>query len=280
MTTRRRRKTGSGPSATALIAWAGGARGFIEAPAGGPVSGIHGEPAGGIPGGRAVFVGRACGLAAGTLLAFGSVLAGAANVGDGSLAEETAALPDPQPAPSVGSGGSDESPARVPVEPALAAPVPVSTQAVTGTTPAGQSRLGPVRRNTPVSLGVPAEPSRHARAEQQPSGSRAPAADQSPGSPTAPVDPVLDPAASEVDRVAPVGGVLKPKNPRGGQKSNAGVRDEQPSGSGVRDERASRVRDERTTRSTIPAVKPVQRVVAPLDNATRPARAKLGGLLP
>jgi hypothetical protein len=207
-----------------------------------------------------VFVGRACGLAAGTLLAFGSVLAGAANVGDGSLAGDTAA----PPVTSVGTGVSAEHPTLAPVEPALAAPIPVSTQALTGPSPARQSRLGPVRRNAPVSLDVPAEPSQPVRAEQQPRDSRVPAADQHPGSPAAPVAPVLDPARSEVGRIAP--GVLKPENPRH-------VRDERVS-------RGSRGRDERATRSTIPVAEPVQRAAASLDNVTRPARATLGGLLP
>ncbi|MDQ4102234.1 MAG: hypothetical protein M3186_00395, partial [Actinomycetota bacterium] len=130
MTERRRRKSGSGPSAAALIAWVGGAQTVIEAPAGEAVAGIHREPAGRVPGGRAIFVGRACGLAAGTLLAFGSVLAGAANVGDDSLAGESAALPGYlPPAPGTGSGASGDYRAPAPAEPASAAPDSVSAQA-------------------------------------------------------------------------------------------------------------------------------------------------------
>src|ERR671916_1479683 len=94
MTARRRRKTGSGPSATALIAWVGGAPMVAGASAGTVVSGSgHAWSPIRRPGGRAVAIGRACGLAAGTVLACGSVLASAVHVGDGSLSGGDASLP-------------------------------------------------------------------------------------------------------------------------------------------------------------------------------------------
>lgn len=220
-----------------------------------------------MPAGRAIVVGRACGVAAGTLLAFGSVLAGAAKVGDGSLAGTSAALP---PAPGVDSGASAEYQAPASAEPASAAPDPVSAQALADETrPAPQPRLGPVRRNNPVFLDVPAEASPPTRTEQQPWDSRSPAADPPPDTPIAPVNPVLDPAASEVDRIAPVEDVLGPESARGGQASDVGVHDQQ----------ASRVRHERPTLPAIPVVEPVDQVVAPLDDVTQPARATLGALL-
>lgn len=267
MTARRRRKSGSGPSATALIAWVGGAQAVFAGPAGTsvttPAAEIRRDSTGRIPGGRAIFVGRACGLAAGTMLAFGSVLAGAAN-----LAGEITALPDHTPA-GPGAGLADEYRGPALTGPASAAPDPVSVQALTATSPVPQPRLGPVRRNSPVSVDVP-EPSQPVRTEQQPVATGPPAVEQPPASPIAPVNPVLDPAASGVDRIAPVGGVLKPERSRGEQSSKVGVREKQ----------SSRTHDERASRSKSPAaVAPVERVVASLDGATKPTRATLGGLL-
>lgn len=205
MTARRRRNSGSGPSATALIAWVGGAQTAAGAPAGTTVSGLHAWSSSRMPGGRAIFVGRAFGLAAGTVLACGSVLASAAHVDDGSLTARGAPLPSHTPAgPGAVSGAPDgyggtASAARVP-----AAPVAVSAQAFARTGPASPPRPARVHRNNPVALDVPAEHDPAPETAQPPWRSPAPPADHGPTSPIAPVNPVLDPAASEVGRVAPV----------------------------------------------------------------------------
>ncbi|MGH3921943.1 MAG: hypothetical protein ACRDTT_03570 [Pseudonocardiaceae bacterium] len=74
------------------------------------------------------------------------------------------------------------------------------------------------------------------------------------------MSPVLDPAASGVDRVAPVDGVLEPAAPR----------DEQPAPSSIQ--------------AVVPAaqaVVPATQAVVPLvEDATQPAMTMLGGLLP
>ncbi|MDQ3763282.1 MAG: hypothetical protein M3460_17125 [Actinomycetota bacterium] len=216
-----------------------------------------------MPEGRAILVGRACGLAAGTVLACGSVLAGATQVGDGSLAKDGATLPNPTPtAPVAGSGTPDVYPAKMHTQRASAAPDSVSAQALDRTSRPRQARLGQVHRNNPVSVDVPAEPSRHSRTAQGPWDSSPPAADRSP---TSPVRPVLDPAASEVGRVAPVDGVL----PSEGRAASPGE-----------EQMASPRKEQRTDRSTIRADVPVKRVVAPVKNATQPAMAMLTSVLP
>jgi hypothetical protein len=289
MTARRRRKSGSGPSATALIAWVGGAQASVGEPARAPVSVIDGRSSGQVPGGRAILFGRACGLAAGTLLACGSVLAGATHAGDGSLAGDGAPLLNHTPAvPGVGAGTPDEYRGNVPAGRTAAAPDTVSAQAVADASPAPHPRLGQVRRNNPVSLDMPAEPSRNSGTAQQPWGSSLPPTGHAPSGPIAPVSPVLDPAAKRVGGVAPVGGVLVPPNPReeragsphGGQAGSLG------------DEPAASPRDERASLSASKAVATVKQVVAPVHNAiqpaihraihpaTQPAMAMLTSLLP
>jgi hypothetical protein len=250
MTARRRRKSGSGPAATALIAWVGGAQTEPSSPA----SMIDGELSGRAHHGRAILVGRACGLAAGTLLACGSVLAGATHVGgDGPIPGANSVAGDNTPlfnhtptGPGTGSGASGDAPA--PAERMSAAPDLVSAQAVTDASPALHPRLGRVRRNSPVSLDVPAEPGQQSPAALRPWDSPAREAGHTPASPIAPVSPVLDPAAKQVGRVAPVGGVLPPANPR--------------------EARSGSPRGERRA------------VVPPLGDATQPAMALLTSLLP
>src|SRR5947199_1777985 len=163
MTARRRRKSGSGPSATALIAWVGGARTGLTDYAATPVPVTGGSaPEERVAGGRAILFGRACGLAAGTLLACGSVLAGATHVGDGSLAADSASLLNPTPTtPGMTAGAPAELRADTPAEPAPAAPEPVRAQAVADPSPVVAPRLGPVRRNAPVSVEMPAEATQH-----------------------------------------------------------------------------------------------------------------------
>ncbi len=268
MTARRRRKSGSGPSATALIAWVGGARTGLGAPADAPIPMIGDAPTSRPLGSRAIFLGRACGLAAGTLLACGSVLAGATHVGDGSLVGNGAPLPNPTlAAPDVAVDAPAEYPAQSPAEPASAAPDLVSAQAVAQPSQSGHPQFGRVRRNTPIAVAMPAdEPSQQPRAPQQPRHSPPSATSPAPRSPIAPVSPVLDPAAQEVGRVAPVGGVLAPNNPRE-------VRAESPRGQQTvspRDDRAIRPRDNRTGPTTLGPLETVKKVVAPVDNTIRP----------
>lgn len=253
MTARRRRKLGSGPSATALIAWVGGAQTVAGAPTRAAVSGVHAWSSSRSLGGRAIVVGRAFGLAAGTVLACGSVLASAVQVDDGPLTGKGASLPSyPPVAPDAGSGALDGYGGSVSAARMSAAPVAVSAQAFARKTPAQPLRAARVHRNNPVSVDVPADHSPPPQAAQTPWRSSAPPADQTPTGPIAPVNPVLDPAASGVGRVAPVGGVLEPP--------------------------ASR--DKRTVPSSIQTAVPTQAVVPLVEEATQPAMAMLGGLLP
>ena len=251
MTARRRRKSGSGPSATALIAWVGGSRtrdvdpdARADARTSGPV--IGSAPADRLFGSRAIFLGRACGLAAGTLLACGSVLVGATHVGDGSFTSDSAPLLNPTPDTS-GGGAPSEFGAGAPDESARAAPDPVSAQAVTEPRPVVAPRPGRIRRNTPVSVEIPAETPQHPDIAPRPWSSSPPAPDRAPAAPAAPISPVLDPATREVGRVAPVGGVLSPKNPSNQQAGEPAKAD--PLGAGGT----------------------VNHIVAPLDNTIQPA---------
>src|SRR5947209_6513235 len=158
MTARRRRKSGSGPSATALIAWVGGARTDLTDYAETPVSVAASAPGERMAGGRAILFGRACGLAAGTLLACGSVLVGATHVGEGSRATDNASLLNPTPTrPGITTGDPAELRADVPAEPAPAAPDPVRAQTVADPSPLVAPRLGRVRRNAPVSVDMPVD---------------------------------------------------------------------------------------------------------------------------
>lgn len=266
-------------------------------------------------GSRAIFLGRACGLAAGTLLACGSVLAGATQVGDGSLAQGTSPSLNPtQTDPDATADVPAAFPADPPAEPGFAAPDVVSVQAVSAPSPPRHTQLGPVRRNSPVALDMPADgPIQNPSAAEQPWHSPPPAAGPAPQEPInpvrrpEPVSPVLEPAADEVGRVAPVGGVLVPNNPsapdnprqvRADQPRETQPRQtpprQTPRGSS-RDDRAANTRDKRTDRTTGGPVDTVKNVVAPVDNAvsetidpikpvlqpaTRPAMSMLGSLLP
>jgi hypothetical protein len=267
MTARRRRKSGSGPSATALIAWVGGDRTDLGAPALAPGSVVSGLPINQVSGSRALLIGRACGLAAGTLLACGSVLVGATHVGEGSFAGDNAA-PPLGPAPDATGSTFEEYRADPPVEPTSAAPDLVSAQGVTDQSPTIHPRLGQVRRNTPVSLDVPADgPSRDSGTAQRPQNSPPPAAGPAPRDPIAPVSPVLDPATKGVGRVAPVGGVLAPSDPSTNAANDPGTRQiESPRNEWVTSPRKERARTGRTG-----AVETVKRVVAPVDDTVAPA---------
>ncbi|MGB8199813.1 MAG: hypothetical protein WCF33_08990 [Pseudonocardiaceae bacterium] len=176
------------------------------------------------PGGRTILLGRACGLAAGTLLACGSVLAGATHVGEGSLVGDSASLLNHAPAvPDAGT--SEEDLLHAPTGGTSAAPVMVSAQVFAGTTPVPYSRLGRVRRNNPVSLDMPAKPRPNSGAGQHFWASSSPPAGHAESGPIAPFRPVLGPAAERVGRVAPVGGVLAPANPH--EEQTGSLHDEQ-----------------------------------------------------
>ena len=284
MTARRRRTSGSGPSATALIAWVGAPRTALNEPAETPVSVIGSEAGDRITGGRAILFGRACGLAAGTLLACGSVLVGATHVGDGSLATDSASLRKSTPiTPGTIAGDPAELRADAPAEPAPAAPDPVRAQAVADPSPVVAPRLGRVRRNTPMSVDMPVDTAaQRPFTSQRPRNASPSAPDRAPAAPIAPISPVLDPATGDVGRVAPVGGILAPTNPSvdSADSHNSSPLNGQPSPR----------RDERTA---LGAVETVNTVVAPLDNAiqpvtkqpliqpaTQPAMAMLTSLLP
>lgn len=276
-----------------------------------PIPVISSAPAGRMAGGRAIFLGRACGLAAGTVLACGSVLAGATHLGDGSPAPDSA-TPLPTTTDPDATAGAAEPRADTPAEPAFAAPDVVRVQAVSEPSPPRHTQLGPVRRNSPVALDMPADepvqnPSSAERSRQSPPSAAAPdpaPAPQDPITPVrpAPVSPVLDPAAEGVGRVAPVGGVLPsndpsvPNNPRQVRTDSPREiqnRETQRRSSG--DDRAVNTRDKRADRTTRGPVGTVKKVVAPVDNAvsqtiepvkpvlqpaTRPAMTMLGSLLP
>ncbi len=268
--------------------------------------------------GRAILLGRACGLAAGTLLACGSVLVGATHVGESnSLAGDQAHLLSPVPS-APGTAGSTSAGYRAdpPADPTAAAPDQVSAQGVnTDPAPTIQPRFERVRRNIPLSVDMPPdEPSRDSGTAPRPWESPPPAAGHAPQSPIAPVSPVLDPATEGVGRVAPVGGVL-PTNPSTGpQKPSAQKPDPQkpdpqkPSAQNSGEKQAEsppnqRVnegitapREKRVNGTRIGPVETVKQVVAPVDNtirpvigpvvqsvvqpATRPATSLLTSLLP
>ena len=280
MTARRRRKSGSGPSATALIAWVGARDTAISAPPSAPVSVIHGGHTPRMPRGRAILIGRACGVAAGTLLACGSVLASATHVGDGSLAGNSAPLPNRVPV-ALGAGNPDGYLADAPTDHPPAAPELVSAQTVADNSPALHPRLGQVRRNNPVSVSTQAAPSRQASADQRAWDSPAPAAGHARRSPIAPVAPVLGPATNRVGRVAPVGGVLTPANPSDQPARNLGA---EPAPS-PRAEQSGPATNDTVTSDAVASVK---QIVGPLSNAlqpaaqpaTQPAMAMLTSLLP
>ena len=288
MTARRRRKSGSGPSATALIAWVGGPRTALNDHAATPVPVID-EAEDRVVGGRAILFGRACGLAAGTLLACGSVLVGATHVGDGSLATDSASLRKPSPiTPGTTTSDPAELRADAPAEPAAAAPDPVRAQAVADPNPLVAPRLGRVRRNAPMSVDMPVDAqAQHPVIAPRPRNASPSSPDRAPTAPIAPISPVLDPATRDVGRVAPVGDILAPTNP---SVDSADVDSADSHISSPLNKQAFPRRDERTT---LGVARTVNTVVAPLDNAiqpvtkqpliqpaTQPALAMLNSLLP
>lgn len=273
MTARRRRKTGSGPSATALIAWVGGAQPRTGEPAIAPFSVTDGRSRGRASGARAVLGGRACGLAAGTLLACGSVLAGTAYVGDGSLAGDSAPLSKGTPAVPVADAGTPNEYHHGHLSAGRTSAVPdmVRAQAVASTNPASQARLGRVRRNIPVSPDLPAEPKRDSATAQRPWNPSAPSADPAPSGPVAAVSPLLGPTAKRIGRVTPMGGVLTPTTP--GEKRVGSLHGDQ---AGLCGEPAAGPRDELASLSTRGGAAAVKGVIVPVHNVSQPAMTMLG----
>jgi hypothetical protein len=263
MTARRRRKSGSGPSATALIAWVGGVRPGVTDGDATPVSVTGSASTGRTVGSRAILVGRACGLAAGTLLACGSVLVGATHAGDGSLATDSAPLLNPLPAePGATAGAPGELEADMASEPAPAAPEPVRAQAVTVQSPVVVPRSERVRRNVPASVDMPAGATHHPDTAPQPGHPGPSGAGRAPAAPVAPISPVLDPAARGVGEVAPVGGVLTPAKPSPQRADNQFA----PTGN----EQVAHRREKPVNDGPQGPVQTLNKVVAPLDNTINP----------
>lgn len=263
MTARRRRKSGSGPSATALIAWVGGARpGVTDGEATSvPVTGN--APSGRTVGGRAILVGRACGLAAGTLLACGSVFVGATHAGDGPLATDSAPVFNPIPAePDATADTPGEFGSAMPGEAASAAPEAVSAQAATMPSPVVAPRGERVRRNAPASQAMSADGAQHSATTPQPGRSTGSGAGRTPAAPMAPISPVLDPATRGVGEVAPVGGVLMPAKPSP-QRADSQF-------APTSDEQATRRRDKPINNTQLDPVQTLNKVVSPLDDTVNP----------
>lgn len=161
MTTRRRRKSGSGPSALALIAWVGGTADGSERLAGNHWPGVP-PVAPSSSGSRAFFAGRARGIAAGTLLACGSVLAVTGHAADISSQPPESLHPGLVTAgPNAGSGGYAVTSLAVNVVPTAAIPADVISAAAPEVASAqvfAGSGTQSVHRNSPVAFGVVDEP--------------------------------------------------------------------------------------------------------------------------
>jgi hypothetical protein len=244
-----------------------------DTPLGTPAQPAPAQPYRRVPTSRAVLVGRACGLAAGTLLACGSVLASATHVGDGSLAEGgagNALLPNTPPDPAVGATPAEAYQAFGSPQREAAAPEPVSTQAFVRTSQPQLPRPAQVRRNAPMVVDAPAAASPPPGSTQRPWEPSAPPASHPPANPIAPVNPVLDPAESGVGRLAPVGGVLAPQAPGQGAPRQERVRRSE-------DQQAPQ---EPASVATTKSADPLGQVVAPLEQAAQPAISALTSLLP
>lgn len=206
MTARRRRKSGSGPSATALIAWVGGT-GF------GPDHAGRALPPGlsvadGPAHGRPPLVGKARGLAAGTLLACGSVLAVAVHAADNSGLQKAASPGLVTVEPGGVSSGFAAAPAPAGT---VSPPAVTSAQSFTGT----QIRSGSIPRNVPRFVDVPraaaAEPPRPAPLTMPGTGSGQQAPDDSVAGAIAPVTEPVVQAPKTV--VGAVGQMIAPQDP-------------------------------------------------------------------
>lgn len=188
MTARRRRKSGSGPSATALIAWVGGTGVGTDHEGSAAYSGIPAPSAAAAIDSRPPLAGRARGLAVGTLLACGSVLAVAVHAADSSGPQEPGPSGLFTAGPGAASGGYSATPRALS---SAAAPAITSAQSVARTDVRPES----VHRNAPQSVDVPrAAPSE----PERPAPLVMPGADR----PSSEGDPVRRAVAPVADPVA------------------------------------------------------------------------------
>lgn len=149
MTARRRRRSGSGPSAAALIAWAGGVN--ADYLAGPPHAGSRTSSASAGSSSSASRTGRARGLAAGALVACGSVLAVAVHAADNTVPQahgDDTAWPGLATAPGSAPAAGGTTPLTMAARSAEA-PAASRLQSLGGPT----IRAGNVHRNVPLFVG-------------------------------------------------------------------------------------------------------------------------------
>lgn len=255
MTARRRRKSGSGPSATALIAWVGGAGAGTDHEGSAAYSGIPAPSAAVAIGSRPPLVGRARGLAVGTLLACGSVLAVAVHAADSSGPQEPGSSGLFTAGPGVASGGYGATP--LPVSSA-AAPAVTSAQSVQKT----DVRPGVVHRNAPQSVDVP----RAAPAEpQRPASLAMPGVDREPSPERDPVTRAVAPVTQAPKTVVAAAEEMITSKDRASTPTSPLVEQVVPAAQDV----VSPVGDVLTS---------VGDVVAPLQEGAQPAMAMLSPL--
>lgn len=258
MTARRRRRSGSGPSATALIAWAGGAKVIADHAANRAVHGAPASVSALVADDSEPLSGRFRVLALGSLIACGSVLAVTVHAGDTAFGPiEDQAGPGQNPA---GSFAANPAEAPVPLAGPEPAPVPVAVHtAAAPELPAagplgGQLvRAGAVPRNTPIAVdGYQAAHSRpqvgrhwNASDSSDAQAAQQPAAD--------PVQRALAPlATAPKDAVDTARSLAAPVLPSGFAKRSASA----------------------PTQRLVSSVTSV----APLDEATQPAMSMLSGI--
>lgn len=256
MTARRRRKSGSGPSATALIAWVEGT-GYGPENSGTWLSDrAYQTGSAAVPPAetRPPLVGRARGLAAGTLLACGSVLAVTVHAAD-SAGPARAATPD---LVTVDPGAVSRGQAATPAVSATTAPPAVtSAQSLGG----AQVRAGAVPRNVPRAIDVPRAVS--SRPQQVPS--RMPGADRGQQVPERdPVERAIEPVTQAPRTVVgAVGDLIAPKD-----RSVSSSGSVSPTGSVARQAGPA---SGALLEQAVPAVQiPVEEVLTPLQQAAAP----------
>lgn len=145
MTARRRRRSGSGPSATAMIAWAGGARTIADHAANRAFSATQPSVSALVADRPGALSGKFRGFAVGSLLACGSVLAVAVHAGDGAFGPvEQDATPSPAGPPAMPhvAPGPDATPAATAHDPVPADMVAAAVGLATGAGHAGTGQVG------------------------------------------------------------------------------------------------------------------------------------------
>lgn len=270
MTARRRRRSGSGPSATALIAWAGGARVIADHASNMALSSAQPSVSALVADRAGPLSGRLRGLAAGSLLACGSVLAVTVHAGDGSFGS-----PDAQPAPAEDKLPSHASPGVAPsvleAKPAAPAPVPVHTAAASSEVGAGSSG-GASTRGATVPGGFPTAVDRAASSASahtpSASGASGTAADRAPAADpiSRALAPVREAPARAVEAARSITApVMSPPTSSGGALRQV-IEPAQRLGPPVQQ-----------------VALPVQRLAAPVQQAVAPVRqvtAPVQGLVP